>query len=94
MNNRQLSQTARIGRLEETLDRIISDPIVIKLLLMRNPRVWVDAVELLSDGADTDPEARVAQIAEQDRLQEEATRASTDRRGARPPATTEPGGAE
>lgn len=51
-----MSEHARINALEDCLERIIDDPLVVKLLMFRDPKAWTDAVELLSDH-DTEAQA-------------------------------------
>lgn len=49
------SQAAHIAALENVLDRIISDPLVVKVLLMNDPKAWGEAVELLGESDDDEP---------------------------------------
>jgi hypothetical protein len=47
--SRQMDMTARVDRLEAALARIIDDPLVVKILLFRDPEAWALAIEALGD---------------------------------------------
>lgn len=51
--------TDQVDRLAEVLGRIIDDPMVVQLLLARDPQAWADAVNILAEveGYEEEPRA-------------------------------------
>lgn len=49
-------QADLIDRLATALGRIIDDPLVVKILLERDPQAWADAVNVLDEAEGDDTE--------------------------------------